>query len=330
MRPSTRKSLPCFRVGDLLDGPTADLLQLALVAGKAGLTRPIRVPSIERPRAESGAAPHGRQPQPGGVLLIDAAESSRLTALPAVRRRRLLESWIGLPVAAVVTSGQGSCPPELYAIARRRRVPILATKLSSKDAVDRIGRLLQERLAARQIVHGVLMEVHGLGVLIIGESGIGKSESAVELIERGHRLVADDVVEIEYQDDGTLVGRSPEVIRYYMELRGVGVVNIKELYGAGAIQLSVPLGLVIHLERWDKSAEVERLGLEHRTHRLLGVDLPLVTMPVGPGRNLAMLIEVAARNQLMNARGRHAARHLATRVMRAARRRAKPKSTDDD
>jgi HPr kinase/phosphorylase len=107
--------------------------------------------------------------------------------------------------------------------------------------------------------------------------------------------------------------------------RGVGVVNIKELYGAGAIQRSTPLGLVIHLERWDKSAEVERLGLEARTHRLLGVDLPLVTMPVGPGRNLAMLIEVAARNQLMNARGQHAARHLATRVARAARRRAKPK-----
>ncbi|MGH9463303.1 MAG: HPr(Ser) kinase/phosphatase [Vicinamibacteria bacterium] len=328
MRPLTRKSQPSFRVGDLLDSPTAALLQLALVAGKSGLTRPIRVPSIERPRAESGAAPDGRQPQPGGVLLIDAAESSRLTALPAVRRRRLLESWMSLPVAAVVTSGQKACPPELYAIARRRRVPILKTKLSSKDAVNRIGRLLQERLAARQIVHGVLMEVRGLGVLIIGESGIGKSESAVELIERGHRLVADDVVEIEYRD-GTLVGRSPEVIRYYMELRGVGVVNIKELYGAGAIQLSTPLGLVIRLERWDESAEVERLGLEHRTHRLLGVDLPLVTMPVGPGRNLAMLIEVAARNQLMNARGRHAARHLATRVMRAARRRARPKSTDD-
>jgi len=256
--------------------------------------------------------------------LIDAAESSRLTTLPAVRRRRLLESWIGLPVAAIVTSGQESCPPELYAIARRRRVPVLATRLASKDALNRIGRLLQERLAVRQIVHGVLMEVHGLGVLIIGESGIGKSESAVELIERGHRLVADDVVEIEYRD-GTLVGRSPEVIRYFMELRGVGVVNIKELYGAGAIQRSTPLGLVIHLERWDKSAEVERLGLEARTHRLLGVDLPLVTMPVGPGRNLAMLIEVAARNQLMNARGQHAARHLATRVARAARRRAKPK-----
>jgi len=324
LRPTTKQNVPPFRVGDLLDGRTAALLQLALVAGKAGLTRPIRVPSIERPHPDGVAARQSHQPQPGGVLLIDAAESSRLTTLPAVRRRRLLESWIGLPVAAIVTSGQESCPPELYAIARRRRVPVLATRLASKDALNRIGRLLQERLAVRQIVHGVLMEVHGLGVLIIGESGIGKSESAVELIERGHRLVADDVVEIEYRD-GTLVGRSPEVIRYFMELRGVGVVNIKELYGAGAIQRSTPLGLVIHLERWDKSAEVERLGLEARTHRLLGVDLPLVTMPVGPGRNLAMLIEVAARNQLMNARGQHAARHLATRVARAARRRAKPK-----
>jgi len=168
------------------------------------------------------------------------------------------------------------------------------------------------------------MEVHGLGVLILGESGIGKSESAVELIERGHRLVADDVVEMEYRK-GTVVGRSPEVIRYYMELRGVGVINIKELYGAGAIKMSMPLGLVVHLERWDSAAEVERLGLETRCYPVLGVDVPLVRMPVGPGRNLAMLIEVAARNQMLTARGQHAARHLARKVTRAARQRAKGK-----
>ncbi len=323
-----KKKLPPLRVRDLLASRTASLLQLDLLTGKAGLTRQIRVPSIERPHAhiaaERRALRRANGLQPGGLLLIDAPESSRLTALPAFRRRRLLESWIGLPVAAVITSARGACPPELYSVARRRRVAVLATKLRGPAALKRIGRLLQERLAARQVVHGVLMEVHGLGILITGESGIGKSESAVELIERGHRLVADDVVEIDYRD-GTLVGRSPEVIRYYMELRGVGVVNIKELYGARAIQLSMPLGLVIHLERWDKATEVERLGLETRSHRLLGVDLPLVKMPVGPGRNLAMLMEVAARSQLMNARGRHAARHLARNVTRAARRGTKHK-----
>ncbi|HLE20573.1 MAG TPA: hypothetical protein VJB88_05590 [Vicinamibacteria bacterium] len=179
----------------------------------------------------------------------------------------------------------------------------------------------KKRLARREVLHGVLMDVQGLGVLILGESGIGKSESAIELIARGHRLVADDVVEIERQH-GALVGRSPEVIRYYMEIRGLGVIDIKELFGASAIQMSMPLELVIHLERWDKATEVERLGLTDHTHQVLGVDLPLVRIPVGPGRNLATLIEVAARTHQMHAGGRHAARLLARRVSRAARRRS--------
>lgn len=319
---------PALRVGDLLQGHAATLLQLEALTGKTGWTRPIRTPSIARP---SGSATPSRRtssaggtPQPGGLLLIHGAESSRLAALPAVRRRRLLESWIGLPVAAVITSARAACPPELYAVARRRRVAVLGTRLSAPTALKRVERFLEERLASRHVVHGVLMDIHGLGVLIIGESGIGKSESAVELIERGHRLVADDVVEVEHRD-GSLIGRSPELIRYFMELRGVGVVNIKDLYGAGAIQLSIPLGLVIRLERWDKASEVERLGLETKSFRIQGIDLPLVRMPVGPGRNLAMLIEVATRNQLLQARGRHAARLLTRRVTRATRRRKKGK-----
>jgi len=168
------------------------------------------------------------------------------------------------------------------------------------------------------------MDVHGLGILIVGESGIGKSESAIELIERGHRLVADDVVEIETSAEG-LTGRSPGIVRYYMELRGLGVINVKDLFGANAIQLSMPLELVVQLERWDRATEVERLGLEEKTYTVLGVDLPLVTMPVGPGRNLAMLIEVAARNHLLSKSGRNPARLLARSVSLAARRRLKGK-----
>jgi HPr kinase/phosphorylase len=203
-------------------------------------------------------------------------------------------------------------------------VAVFTTSLKASVAAKRIGRMLEERLTEREVIHGVLMEIHGLGILIVGESGIGKSESAIDLIERGHRLVADDVVEIEKSVEG-LIGRSPEIVRYYMELRGLGVINVKDLFGANAIRLSMPLEFVVQLERWDHATEVERLGLEERTHTVLGVDLPLVTMPVGPGRNLAMLIEVAARNYLMSQSGRNPARLLARSVATAARRRAKGK-----
>jgi HPr kinase/phosphorylase len=172
--------------------------------------------------------------------------------------------------------------------------------------------------AARQTIHGVLLDICGLGTLILGESGIGKSESALELIERGHRLVSDDVVEIERRG-AKLVGTSPELTRYHMELRGVGVIHIRDMFGPRSTLRSKELGLVIKLERVDDS-EVDRLGVDEPTVSLLGQDLPLVRMPVAPGRNLAMLIEVAARNQILKSRGRHAARRLARRVDSLARR----------
>jgi HPr kinase/phosphorylase len=172
--------------------------------------------------------------------------------------------------------------------------------------------------AARRTIHGVLLDICGLGTLILGESGIGKSESALELIERGHRLVSDDVVEIERRG-AKLVGTSPELTRYHMELRGVGVIHIRDMFGPRSTLRSKELGLVIKLERVDDS-EVDRLGVDEPTLSLLGQDLPLVRMPVAPGRNLAMLIEVAARNQILKSRGRHAARRLARRVDSLARR----------
>lgn len=173
-------------------------------------------------------------------------------------------------------------------------------------------------LPERETLHGVLLDICGLGTLILGESGIGKSESALELIERGHRLVSDDVVEIERRG-AKLVGQSPRLTRYHMELRGVGVINIRDLFGPGSTLRSKELGLVIRLERppdMDDMGEsgVERLGLDEPSLSILGRELPLVRMPVAPGRNLAMLIEVAARNQILKSQGRHAAQRLARRV----------------
>jgi len=175
-------------------------------------------------------------------------------------------------------------------------------------------------LSQRESVHGVLLDICGLGTLILGESGIGKSESALELIERGARLVADDVVEIERR--GTkLVGQSPRLTRYHMELRGVGVINIRDLFGPGATLAAKELGLVIRLERVGDGDEpgVERLGLDKPSLSILGRELPLVRMPVASGRNLAMLMEVAARNQILKSQGRHAAERLVRRVDALAR-----------
>jgi HPr kinase/phosphorylase len=166
------------------------------------------------------------------------------------------------------------------------------------------------------------MDIYGLGTLIVGESGIGKSESALELIERGHRLVSDDIIEI-YKDPSNratgansspFTGRSPALTRYFMELRGLGIINVKDLFGPNSIRLSKTVDLVIQLERWEKATEIERLGLEEESYALLDGKMPLVRMPVGPGRNLAMLIEVAARNHLLKQSGRHPARRLMKKV----------------
>ena len=312
-----KKNSQPLHVRELLE-ETPEPLNLELAAGKNGLSRRIRTSSVQRPPTTNNPL------RPGGVLLLDSTELAQLASLPALRRQRVLESWFAIPIAAMVTSSRGTAPRDLYFLANRHRVAIFATGLKASVAAKRIGRVLEERLTKFEVIHGVLMDVHGLGILIVGESGIGKSESAIELIERGHRLVADDVVEIKKSADG-LTGRSPVIVRYYMELRGLGVINVRDLFGPNAIKLSMPLQLVVQLERWDRATDVERLGLEEKTYAVLGVDLPLLKMPVGPGRNLAMLIEVAARNHLLSKSGRNPAHLLAQNVSIAARRRLKGK-----
>jgi HPr kinase/phosphorylase len=190
---------------------------------------------------------------------------------------------------------------------------VLLTSLESTSFIKQITAFLDDRLALRVHLHSVLLDVFGLGVLIIGESGIGKSECALDLVDRGHRLVADDVVDIKRLGD-TLVGSSPDLTRYHMELRGLGVINIKDLYGVSSIRLAKRIELVVSLDRWEEGREYDRLGLQDERHHILGLPAPLVRMPVAPGRNLALLVEVAARNQLLKARGFDAAKTLAAEL----------------
>jgi HPr kinase/phosphorylase len=193
---------------------------------------------------------------------------------------------------------------------------LLRTGLSTPVAIARLTTLLEDRLAPRETRHAVLLDILGLGVLLTGESGIGKSECALDLVVRGHRLVADDTVEIRCRGESILIGRSPEFTRHHVEIRGLGILNIADLFGVSATRPSKRVELIVHLERWDSSREYERLGVDTATAEILGVRIPLVTMPVTSGRNVAMLVEVAARNQLLRSRGRDAARLLVDRLER--------------
>jgi HPr kinase/phosphorylase len=214
-----------------------------------------------------------------------------------------------------VTNGQET-PPELAEEAEKAGVPALWTPWTTPNAIARLTSVLEDKLAARQVMHGVLMDLLGLGVLIIGESGIGKSECALDLVVRGHRLVADDTVEIRCRAESILIGSCPALTRHHVEIRGLGLLNVTDLFGVASTRRSKRVELVVQLERWEPGREYDRLGLDDMHQDIMGVKVPLVRMPVAPGRNVAMLIEVAARNQLLRAQGRHAAQRLADRLHR--------------
>jgi HPr kinase/phosphorylase len=301
---------PSLRVRDLLAAVGSEL-SLRLVSGRRGLDRVVLIPRVQRPGlALTGFTEYIRY---GRVQILGGTEVSYLRTLAPARRRAVLRRLARCEVTCFVVTKGLVPPPELLAETEQRGVPVLVTPVESTPFIKQLSAFLDERLSLRMQLHSVLLDVFGLGVLIIGESGIGKSECALDLIDRGHRLVADDVVEIKRLADA-LVGSSPDLTRYHMELRGLGVINIKDLYGVSSIRLSQRVELVVSLERWEEGREYDRLGLQDERYPILGVEAPLVRMPVAPGRNLALLVEVAARNQLLKARGYDAARLFAEQV----------------
>jgi HPr kinase/phosphorylase len=214
----------------------------------------------------------------------------------------------------VLITGGWNPPEQLLSAADRHSVPLLRTTVATPVAIARMGALLENALAVREVVHGVLMDILGMGVLIVGDSGIGKSECALDLVVRGHRLVADDAVEVRRRGETDLIGTCPELTRHHMEVRGLGVMNIQDLFGVASTRTSKRMELVVQLERWDPAREYDRLGLEENVYELFSVRIPLIKLPVAPGRNLAILVEVAARNQLLRGRGINAARELVSRI----------------
>jgi HPr kinase/phosphorylase len=303
-------------------------LPLALLAGSEGLHRVITSPHIQK----TGLALAGFHDylKPGRVLIFGESEIRFLESLTQPSLATALGLAVGADIPCVMITGGFAPRPELVIACERARVPLIGTDVPTPSAIAKISSVLEDSLADRTVIHGVLVDVLGLGVLITGESGIGKSESALDLIARGHRLVADDTVEVRRRSETILVGTCPELTRHYMELRGLGVINVKELFGIACTRSSKRVEMAVQLERWDVAREYDRLGLDDNFLEILGLRIPQISMPVAPGRNIAILVEVAARNQLLRARGHHAARLLSARLDERLRPSAVPADRQDE
>src|ERR1700730_18309703 len=296
----------------LASRPESYGLPLELLAGAEGLGRVITSPHIQK----TGLALAGFHEylKPGRVLIFGESEIRYLESLETAGRTTSLRLALTLDFPCVLITGGFTPPAELLLEAERARLPVMKTPIVTPTAIAKLSSMLEDSLAERTMIHAVLMDVLGLGVLIAGESGIGKSECALDLIVRGHRLVADDTVEVRRRQETILIGTCLELPRHHMELRGLGLINIKDRFGIASTRSSKRVELVVPLERWDPTHEYDRLGLDDEYYEILGLRVPLIRMPVAPGRSVAMLVEVAARNQLLRARGRHAARALAERL----------------
>jgi HPr kinase/phosphorylase len=292
-------------------GESAEDLGLSLLAGAEGLDNVVNRARIQKP----GLALAGflEYIHPGRIQILGRSEIQFLRERASSERSRLVSQVCRQGASCFVITTDQEPPEEILSECERNRVPLLRTALNSSVTIDRLTRFLEDRLAPRVVLHGVLLDLYGLGVLLLGDSGVGKSECALDLIVRGHRLVSDDVVEIRRRGE-ILVGTGPELTRYHMELRGVGIINIKDLFGVAAVRHSKFLELVIHLDAWKPGKRYDRLGLDDKGYDILGINLPYVEMPVGPGRNLSVLIEVTARNHLLKLKGYHPAKQLARRL----------------
>lgn len=287
-------------------------LKLEVLAGAAGLDRRITNPTFQK----TGLAFAGfdNYLQAGRLLIAAESEVTYLAHRSPSERLASMAAVLSRDLPCVLVTEGLTVPAEMASESERLSVPLLWTAADTPSTIVRITNVLDALLAPRDVVHGVLMDILGLGVLIIGESGIGKSECALDLICRGHRLVADDAVDVRRRSDSYVVGSCPDLTRHHIEIRGLGLLNINDLFGVAATRASKRVELVVQLERWVQGHEYDRLGLDTETHDILDVLVPLIRMPVAPGRNLAILVEVAARNQLLRERGYHSARQLADRL----------------
>lgn len=283
-------------------------LRLELIAGEEGLSRRIVSARIQKPGlALAGFTDHIH---PDRLAVFGNTEMSFLAERSAAEQARVCDRLCALDLSCLVVTKSLPIPPVLLEAARRHQMPLMRSSHLSSTFIQNVEQYLQEALTASTSLHGVLVDVLGVGVLILGKSGIGKSECALDLLIRGHRLVADDIVNIKRKPGGPIYGSGSEIIGHHMEIRGLGIINIKDLFGISAVRDRKKLEMVVELVDWDERVEYDRLGLDEQKYRILDVEIPLLVVPVRPGRNLTTIIEVAARNHLLKQQGHHSAREF--------------------
>ena len=306
-----------FTVLDLIDIDLKEhnSLNLRCIAGRKGLAREINIPDLNRPMGaimgffEDFAFPR--------IQLFGRGEMAYLRRLEAKGKTQTIRELFNYPLPCCIFTYNLSPHKEFFEIAEEAQCPILQTDLGTADFSARLMRILAEIFAPRQSVHGVLVEVFGLGILILGDSGVGKSETALELIHRGHRLVADDVVDLHCVNGNMLMGAGAnKIIGHHMEIRGLGIINITHMFGVRAIRDRKEIQLVVTLESWDSSKAYDRLGTDEQVMEFLGVSIPKLEIPVKPGRNIPIIIETAAMNERLKSMGYNAAKEFNKNILK--------------
>ncbi|MET1029712.1 HPr(Ser) kinase/phosphatase [Domibacillus tundrae] len=299
--------MPKVRAVDLLEK-----FDLELVSGEEGLHRPIKLSDLSRPGLEIAGFfdyyPAER------VQLIGMTELSFFQRLSPGEKKERMDKLCDYETPAIIVSRNLSVPVELIEASEAYSVPVMRSKMTTTKFSSQLTNYLESMLAPTTAIHGVLVDIYGIGVLITGQSGVGKSETALELVKRGHRLIADDCVEIRQEDIGRLVGNSPELIEHLLEIRGLGIINVMTLFGAGAVRSHKIITLNVNLELWDPEKQYDRLGIEEDKLPILDSEITKITLPVRPGRNLAVIIEVAAMNFRLKRMGVNAAQDFTDKL----------------
>ena len=285
---------------------------LQLVSGQEGIGRYITTSDISRPGLEM--AGYFTHYPANRVQLLGKTELSFFELLPEADRRDRMMQLCSQNTPAIIISRGLEVPPELIAASNENHVPVLKTKLTTTRFSSRLTNFLESKLAPTTAIHGVLVDVYGIGVLLMGKSGVGKSETALELVKKGHRLVADDCVEIRQESENLLIGSPPPLLEHLLEIRGIGIIDIMTLFGASAVRPYKRITLVVELENWDSEKSYDRLGLDEEKMRIIDTDLTKLTIPVQPGRNVSVIIEVAAMNYRLKKMGVNAAEEFSRRL----------------